>query len=84
MREKYSSSINQFLQNTSLYIINHLYHYKLSLQFVLLRVHSFVFTIWFSVIFGTGAVPTNEMLNSDVSGTHFGECYLIRQLWNVT
>jgi len=39
---------------------------------MLLRVHSFVFSIYVA-----------DMLRSEVSGTNFGECYVITVLWDV-
>jgi len=38
----------------------------------------------FSGILGNGGVRPADMLGSDVSGTHSGECYVIRVLLDVT
>jgi len=38
----------------------------------------------FSGNVGTGGVRPADMLGSEVSGTHSGECYVIRVLWDMT
>jgi len=48
--------------------------------FVLLRVHSFLFTILCSGIVWTGEVRQADMLVSEFSGSQRGECYVIRAL----
>jgi len=35
-------------------------------------------------IVGTGELRLADMLGSEVSGTQFGECYIITVLWGVT
>jgi len=35
-------------------------------------------------MFGTGELWPTDILSSEVSGTHFGECYVIIFLWDVT
>jgi hypothetical protein len=51
---------------------------------VLLRVHSFLFRIVYSVCVGPGEVRPEDMLRSEFSGIHSGYCYIIKVLWDVT
>jgi hypothetical protein len=48
------------------------------------KCYFFLFRIMCSGIVGTGDVRTTVTLVSEVSGTHFGECYVITLLWDVT
>jgi len=54
------------------------------LPFVLLHIHSFLFSILCSGIVGTGVVQAVDMLGFGVSGTHFGKYYVIKVFWYVT
>ena len=54
------------------------------LLFALICVHSFLFTILFCFIFDTGVLRTADMLDSEVSGTHFGEYSVITVVCDVT
>jgi hypothetical protein len=49
-----------------------------------IRVRFFLFSNLCSGILGTGKVWPADMIGSEVSGTHFGECYVITVLWDVT
>ena len=51
---------------------------------MLLRVHSFLFNILCFGIVDTGEVRPAYMISSEVAGTHFAECYVIRVLRDVT
>ena len=44
---------------------------------VLLRFHSFLFSILCCAILGTGDVRPADMLFYEVLRTHFGECYVV-------
>ena len=46
--------------------------------------HSFLFNNLCSGIVGTGVVQPVDMLGFEVSGNHFGECYVARVLRDVT
>jgi len=52
--------------------------------YFLLHVHFFLFLILRSGIVGTGEVRPAEMVVSEFSESHFGECYVISVLRNVT
>jgi hypothetical protein len=83
-RARHSYSCNECLQNTYCCIINkNITKISCSL-YVLLRAHSFLFSILCSGIVGTGEVRPEDMLRSEFSGTHFGDCYVITVLWDVT
>jgi hypothetical protein len=51
---------------------------------VQLGVHSFLFSIMCSGIMGIGVARPADMLDFEISGAHFGECYVITVLWDVT
>ena len=47
-------------------------------------VHSFLFSILCRSVVGIGVARRADMLDFEISGTHFGECYVIIVLWDVT
>jgi hypothetical protein len=54
------------------------------MPYVLLHFHSFLFIILCSGVLGTSVVRPADMLGFEVSGTQFGEFYVITVLWDVT
>ena len=50
---------------------------------VLLRIHSFLFSILFSGILETGEVRTPDSLGSEFPGTRFRECYINKVSWDM-
>jgi hypothetical protein len=72
MSARSSCSRNKFLKNIIRTVIT-----CIGLPFVLLRFHSFLFSILCTGIVGTGEVRPADMLPSELSGTHVGEYYVI-------
>jgi len=55
-----------------------------TVTYVLLGVHSFLFSVLCSGILGTGVAHLADMIGFEISGTHFVECYAITELCDVT
>jgi hypothetical protein len=54
------------------------------LALCLATLHFFMFSVLCIGIVGTGDLRPADMLGSEISCAHFGECYVIRVLWDVT
>ena len=83
MSARLSYSGNEVLQSINVCAINQ-NSKRSGLPCVLLRVHFFLFRNMCSLIVGIDDVLTRVMLGSEFSDTHFGECYVITVLWDVT
>ena len=55
-----------------------------AVTYVQLGDHSFLFSIMCSSIVGIGVGRTADVVGFGVSGAHFGECYIITVVWDVT
>ena len=55
-----------------------------TVTYVQIGVHSFLFSNLFSGIVGIGVAWPADMIDFEFSGVHFGECYVITVLCDVT
>jgi hypothetical protein len=54
------------------------------LVYLLLRINSFLLVIVCSGNVDTGVMRPEDMLGSEISGTEFGDYYVMTVLWDVT
>jgi hypothetical protein len=74
MTARYSYSCNEVLQNMNCCLINQIGDYMQRLAICSASQHYFLFSILCSVFVGTGEVRPADILCSEVSSFHFGEC----------
>jgi hypothetical protein len=55
-----------------------------AVTYVQLGDHSFLFSIMCSGIVGIGVGRTADVVGFEITGTHFGVCCVITELWGVT